>query len=201
MKVPLAAIIAACCISGVVYGKSVEENVVFCLDCHGQGGISQEADIPTIAGFSDFALSDILTAYRNGSRSAISSKFRHGDTSRPETDMNKIAKALTDEEIEALALHYSKKPFVPAKQPYDTEKAAIGARIHKVQCTKCHEDGGSSQDDDIGILAGQWTPYLRTAIKNFRSDKRETEAKMLKLIKRLSDEEIEALLNFWASQQ
>ncbi len=201
MKNRFSTLLVAVCLSGAVQAKSLEETVAYCEDCHGDGGVSQESDIATIAGFSDVAISDILMAYRDDSRSAISSKFRYGDTARPETNMNEIAKQLSDEEIEALALHYSELKFVPAKQAFDEAKAAIGAKIHKVQCTKCHEDGGSSRDDDVGLLAGQWTPYLQTALKNFRSDKRETEPKMLKLVKKLSDDEIDALLNYWASQQ
>ncbi len=186
---------------GALQAKSLEENLAFCGDCHGKDGVSTESDIATIAGFSDFAISDILIAYRDDSRAAISSKFRFGDTSRAESNMNEIAKALSDEEIEALALHYSEQTFAPVKQPFDAEKAVIGAKIHKVECAKCHEDGGSSKDDDVGILAGQWTPYLRTALTNFRNDKRDTEPKMLKLVKQLNDDEVEALLNYWASQQ
>lgn len=200
-KVSIAALMAAFCIGSATQAKPLEENIAYCESCHGQDGISQEDDIPIIAGLSDIAISDILNAYRDDTRSAIDSKFRHSDTSRPETNMNEITKNLDGEEIEALAEYYSNKDFVAAKQSFDPDKAAIGAKIHKVQCTKCHEDGGSSSDDDVGILAGQWTPYLRTALTNFRSGKRQTEDKMLKLVKKLSAEELDALLNYWASQQ
>ncbi len=194
-------LVSACCLAGLVNAKPLEENVSFCEECHGTGGVSQESDVPSIAGFSDIAISDILVAYQEGSRTAISSKFRAGDTSRPETNMNEIAEGLSEEEIEELAAHYAAKTFVPAKQSFDPDKAALGAKIHKIQCTKCHENGGSSRDDDVGILAGQWTPYLRTALKNFRSEKRETEPKMLKVVQELNEDELEALLNYWASQQ
>lgn len=201
MKVRLAGLVAAICFAGGVQAQSFEETLAFCEDCHGKGGVSQESDIPTISGFSDIAISDILLAYQDGSRTAISSKFRAGDTSRPETDMGKITKELSEALIEQLAAHYSSKEFVSSKQPFDPELAANGAKIHKVECTKCHEDGGSSPDDDVGLLAGQWTPYLRTALTNFRNDTRDTEPKMLKLVKGLKDSEIESLLHYWASQQ
>jgi sulfide dehydrogenase cytochrome subunit len=201
MKLSVVLLAASLGLAGTLHAKTLEENVVFCEECHGPGGISEESDVPNMAGLSDIAISDILMVYRDGSRTAISSKFRYGDTSRPETNMNEIAEKLSDEEIEALAVYYSEKEWQPVSQPFDAELAKKGAKIHKVQCAKCHEDGGSSRDDDVGILAGQWTPYLRTALTNFRNDKRETEPKMLKLVKKLSDDEIEALLNYWASQQ
>jgi len=201
MKGRLAVWAVALCISSGVQAQSLEETVAFCEDCHGKGGVSLESDVPTIAGFSQFAISDILNVYKDGSRAAISSKFRAGDTSRAETDMNKISEKLSEEQIEQLAVHFSKLTFVPAKQPFDAELAANGEKIHTVQCTKCHEDGGTSRDDDVGLLAGQWTPYLRTALTNFRNEKRDTEPKMLKLVMELSESEIESLLNYWASQQ
>ncbi len=201
MKAGVVALFSVFFMGSVAHAQSLQETITFCEECHGKGGVSTESDIPTIVGFSDTAISDILLAYQDDTRAAISSKFRFGDTTRPETNMNEITKELSEEEIEALALHYSEGTFVPATQPFDAGKAAIGAKIHKVQCAKCHEEGGTSRDDDVGILAGQWSPYLRTALKNFRSDKRETEPKMLKLVKKLSDDEIDALVHYWASQQ
>lgn len=201
MKSGLIALLLALVSLSNLQAKTLDELVAYCEDCHGKGGISTESDVPTIAGFSDVAITDILTAYADDSRSAITSKYRFGDTSRPETDMTIIAKELTAEQIEQLAGYYSEKDFVAAKQSFDPQKAATGAKIHKVQCAKCHEEGGSSADDDVGLLAGQWTPYLQAAIKNFRTDVRDTEEKMLKLVKELSDQEIDALLNYWASQQ
>tara|TARA_R110002167_G_scaffold37416_7_gene117321 strand:+ start:750 stop:1358 length:609 start_codon:yes stop_codon:yes gene_type:complete len=201
MKMRLAVWVSVLSLGSAVQAKSFDEVVAFCEDCHGKGGVSQESDIPTIAGFSTFAISDILFAYQDESRSAISSEFRNGDKTRPETNMNEISNELSEEQIEQLAKHFASKKFVPSKQPFDPDLAKNGAKIHKVQCTKCHEDGGTSRDDDVGLLAGQWTPYLRTALKNFRNDKRETEPKMLKLVKKLDGGEIESLLNYWASQQ
>lgn len=201
MKLPVVMLAAALGLAGSVQAQTLEERIAFCEECHGPNGVSEESDVPSMAGLSETAIIDILTVYRDGSRAAISSKFRYGDTSRPETNMNEIAEKLSDEEIEELAGYYSGKEWVAVKQPFDAELAETGRKIHKVQCAKCHEDGGSSRDDDVGILAGQWTPYLRTAITNFRNDKRDTEEKMLKVVKELTDDEIEALLNYWASQQ
>lgn len=201
MKAGLVALVLVFCFGSALHAKSLEETVAFCDECHGKGGVSKESDVPTIAGFSSVAIVDILNAYKNDSRSAISSKFRAGDTARPETNMKDISKKLTADEIKKLASHYAAKSFVPAKQPFDAAKAAIGAKIHKAQCFKCHENGGSSKEDDVGILAGQWSPYLRTAMQNFRSGKRQTDPKMFDLIKKLSDPETDALLHYWASQQ
>ena len=69
------------------------------------------------------------------------------------------------------------------------------------RCTKCHEDGGSSADDDTGILAGQWIPYLEQTIKDYRSGERETEGGMKKKLDKSSEKQVEELIHFYASQQ
>jgi len=172
-----------------------------CEDCHGKNGISVESDVPTIAGASAAFMEATLFTYKDDTRPIIESKYRAGDTSRASTDMKKIADQLTDQQISDLSEHYASLPFVPAKQPFDAALVDTGKKVHERKCRKCHEDGGSSAEDDAGILAGQWTPYLQESMKHFRDGSRETDKKMKKLIDKLSEKEWLALLAFYASQQ
>ena len=144
---------------------------------------------------------NMFAAYIDDERVARKSKFRHGDTSRAETDMKTIANSLSEEQIEALATHYSELPFVAAKQEFDPKLAAKGAKIHEKRCVKCHEEGGSSADDDAGIIAGQWIEFLQQSFADYRSGERETEDEMQKKVKKLSDNQINALVHYYASQQ
>jgi len=179
----------------------VPDFIKSCADCHGENGVSQHSDIPTIAGASEIFIFDTMVAYKAGERVAIESKYRHGDLTRPETDMKKIANELEEDQIQAIAEYFSAKPFVAAKQEFNTELASKGEKVHQSRCRKCHEDGGSSPDDDSGILAGQWTPYLKESMKLYRNGERAMEDKMKKNIDKLSDQQVEALLNYYASQQ
>lgn len=172
-----------------------------CMDCHGEKGVSLESDIPTIAGSSEVFLEDAIYAYQEGIRPASESKYRTGDLNRPATDMKKIADELTTEQIKELSSYFSALLFVPAEQNFNSDLASIGKKIHAKRCEKCHENGGSSPEDDAGILSGQWTDYLRTAFKNIINDRRETDKKMKKSIKKLSKKDIEALLQFYASNK
>jgi len=172
-----------------------------CMDCHGSEGVSTESDIPTIAGASALFIEDTLIAYKEDLRPAIESKYRAGNTERTATDMKKIVELLSEEQLSEVADYFSKKPFVAAKQPFDAVFAKIGKKIHEKKCQKCHEDGGSSSEDDAGILAGQWTPYLKESMKHFLDASRETDKKMKKKIDKLSDKEWQALLDYYASQQ
>ena len=74
-----------------------------CEGCHGKNGVSQEDDIPTIAGISAAIQGDYLLAYQEKARPCRKSKYRHGDTSRPETDMCAIAAKLSNKDIEAVS--------------------------------------------------------------------------------------------------
>lgn len=181
--------------------QAVESLTKDCNDCHGKDGVSTNDDIPTIAGLSETVISDMMFAYIDKTRPARTSKYRHGDTERAETDMAKIATALTEDDIAKLAAHYANLSFVVAKQPFNQSLVKKGEKLHDLHCVKCHEDGGSSADDDSGILAGQWTPYLKQAFDDYRSGKRQTEEEMLDKVKELSDNEIAALLSYYASQQ
>ena len=189
---------------GLVYSASspgTEQVTKDCMDCHGKDGVSTESDIPVIAGYSAQYIIDSMIAYKSDERPATESKYRGGDTKRAPTDMGKIAKKLTDGEIESIAEFFAEKEFVPRKQPFDATKAALGAKIHDRGCKKCHEDGGSSPDDDAGILAGQWVPYLEHAFKEYTSGKRPQPEKMKPKTEKLSPSDIEALIHYYASLQ
>lgn len=172
-----------------------------CSDCHGKDGASIESDVPIIGGASEQYLLDAMAAYRDSKRPCSETAFRTGDKKRPKTDMCKIAGKLSDEDTAKVAKHLAAAPFVKARQPFDASKAATGKKIHDQQCEKCHADGGTSAEDDAGILAGQWTPYLRETFAQYSNGARPQAEKMKVKFNALKPEEREALLNYYASQQ
>jgi sulfide dehydrogenase cytochrome subunit len=92
-------------------------------------------------------------------------------------------------------------PFVRAKQTFDADLASKGKGIHALECKKCHEDGGSSPDDDAGILAGQWMPYLEDQFEEYASGKRPMPKKMQPKMEKLSAEDTKALIHYYGSFQ
>jgi sulfide dehydrogenase cytochrome subunit len=173
-----------------------------CGDCHGANGVSSESDVPTIAGVSAFVTEDYLYNYRDKARPCHETKYRGGDLDRPATDMCEIAAALSEDDMTAIAEHYASLPFTAAKQDFDAALAAVGESIHKRDCAKCHTDNGSNPDDDAGILAGQWMPYLQQVFADYMAGDREyAEDKMQEKLAELSAADIEALINFYGSQQ
>jgi sulfide dehydrogenase cytochrome subunit len=166
-----------------------------CEKCHGKDGNSTVPDVPTIAGFSYEGFLNTMEVFREDYRIAL----RYQRPGEPETVMNDIAKSLSDEDVRSLAEYFSQRDFRPARQDVNTELARRGEVIHKKSCEKCHSDNGAHPVEDAAILAGQWTPYLRRQFENFLSGKRWVPLTMLRRIKRLSEDDIEALLNFYAS--
>ena len=177
------------------------EPEALCADCHGKDGASTESDVPTIGGVSESYLLDNMAAYRDSKRPCPETKFRGGDTKRAKTDMCKIAGKLSADETAKVAKHLAAEPFVKAKQKFDAAKAATGKKIHDTQCEKCHAEGGSSADDDAGILAGQWMPYLKETFAQYTKGARPQPDKMKVKFNALKPDEQEALLHYYASQQ
>ncbi len=172
-----------------------------CEDCHGKKGVSDADDLPTIAGISAPVHGDYLLAYQEKSRPCRKSKFRYGDTARPETDMCATVEKLSPADIEALAKHFSEQPFVAAKQSFDAQKAEVGKKLHARDCAKCHTNGGREPADDASILGGQHLKYLQQAFADYRSGEREQSKKMAEKWAKWSDADIEAVAHYYASLQ
>ena len=189
------------CLAAPAAVMAADELAAECNDCHGDAGVSRWEDVPIIAGLDAFSAADALYAYRDKARPCVSSAWRQGDTSRPETDMCEETAELSDDDIEALAEHYAGLEFVPAKQAFDAALAEKGKAIHAAGCDRCHSDGGSNTEDEASILAGQWMGYLERAFTEYRSGEREQLDKMKAEMDKLSDDDATALLHYYASQQ
>jgi len=172
-----------------------------CNGCHGDSGVSQWDDVPTIAGIDAFGTADALFMFRAEERPCAESEYRQGDTSRAATTMCAVTADLSDDDIEVLGDAYAELEFVPAAQDFDAALAEAGAAIHKQNCDKCHSDGGSNVEDEASILAGQWMGYMEASLADYVSGDRDTDKKMKEKLAELSADDMNALLHFYASQQ
>lgn len=171
-----------------------------CNSCHGNQGISTQNDIPTIAGLAESNLAEQLRTYLDG-RPAKTVNHVTGDTSK-KGNMTDIVKGLSDEQIDELAAHYAELPYKPMKQPFDAALAKAGQKLHDDSgCKKCHSEGGSVAEDEASILAGQPKGYLLTSLQEFKAGKRSNDEKMNKAIIAMSDADLKALAEYYASQQ
>jgi sulfide dehydrogenase cytochrome subunit len=170
-----------------------------CASCHNKDGVSTDKDIPTIAGYSAAYISDTLAGYAKKDRPCPETKFRSGADKGKASDMCKVAGALGDDEIEQVAKYFSGKKFVRANQVADAALAKKGQAIHERNCEKCHSDNGTSPDDDSGILAGQWMPYLKQTLADFKAGKRPIGKKMKPKVDALQPADVDALVNYYGS--
>lgn len=172
-----------------------------CDGCHGENGISSQDDMPTIAGIDAFSHSEALFVYAERARPCATVAISSGPDAVTEGNMCDIAAAMSEGDIEEIAEHYAALPFVPAKQPFDAALAEAGKAIHDKSCGRCHSDGGSNPEDEAGILAGQWAGYLRTTFAEYAAGERDQPGRMKQVMDPLSDDDVEALVNYYASQQ
>lgn len=197
----LRSVVAACLLAGPVGAAEIDAMIENCDGCHGNNGVSRWNDMPTIAGIDEFAHTEALFVYQDEARPCAQSEFRQGDTSRPPTNMCDVVADMSDADIEGIAAHYAALPFVPAKQEFDAALAEAGKTVHARGCDRCHSDGGSNPDDSASILAGQWMGYLEQTFADYSAGERDQPAAMKKQVDELSEDDVEALLHYYASQQ
>ena len=175
---------------------------MICESCHGQGGVSVTASVPTIAGQAFTFIEDNLLAYRTNDRPCTTESSGDGEPLASPSPMCAIAATLDDEAIAVLAEYYEQQEFEPARQAFDESLASRGEQLHhQANCEQCHSGGGRISNGMAAILAGQWTPYLEIAFHQIRSGRRMGPKVMNGAITLLSDDDIQALLNYYASRQ
>jgi len=162
-----------------------------CAGCHGTNGNSVGPASPSISAMDPLVFVDTMIA------------FQEGDTYS--TIMGRIAKGYSEEEFEAMADYLHNQEFQPAQQEFDQAMVDEGAKLHDKYCEKCHIEGGKPvpDEEDYYILAGQWTPYLKNAMDDFRADRRMLPKKMGRkldsMLEAKGDESLDALYAFYAA--
>ncbi len=168
-----------------------------CAECHGEKGVSTHKDVPSIAAMSSFYFEGQITAYQKAQRPCPKSTV-----AKTPTDMCEVSKKLDAAQIKDLGAYYAAQTWAPVAQPgLDAAKIAAGKSIHTANCENCHTKGGSVADDDAGIVAGQWLPYLDLTMQDYKSGKRAMPDKMKPKIDKLSAADSEAVAQYYASEK
>ena len=193
---------------------SLEMLLGTCVSCHGTNGVSQGPAIPSLAGITENYFIGSMLAFKYtddeaGLEEALEilyqdEKYEYVEAyPRYSTIMSRIASGYTLEEILRMASVLVDSEVVPVKQDYDKSKVSMGEELHEEYCGKCHEDSGLSTADDVGLLAGQWMPYLKYTMEDYMNDRREIPKKMKtklnEMLEEHGDESIHYLLQYYAS--
>jgi cytochrome c553 len=191
MRIALAGILSAALIifgsqahADVAAGKAKAE---ICAGCHGDNGISQTENIPSLAGQQDQFVQWQLVFFRSGSRK--------------NEQMQPIVEQLSNEDIRNLGAYFATltppKASTPDDNPDLSQKgaqAAVGRR-----CNSCHTDSFAGTKA-VARIAGQREEYLVKALHDYKSGARSggAGAAMSDVAYPLSDEEITALAHYLA---
>lgn len=164
-----------------------KEKAELCAGCHGEGGISQTENIPSLAAQPDQFLQWQLVFFRGGSRK--------------NEQMQPIAEDISNEDIRNLGAYFASLPPPKASQPDDNPdlsrkgaEAAAGRR-----CASCHTESYAGSKA-IARLAGQREDYLAKALHEYKAGARSGGggAAMAEVAYPLSAEEITALAHYLA---
>ncbi len=190
MRIVLAAtlVAATACVTptdaaDVAAGK---EKAEMCIACHGENGISQTENIPSLAGQPDQFIQWQLVFFRAGTRK--------------NEQMQPIVEQLNNDDIRNLGAYFSS--LTPPKGPKDDDpdlsekgkQAAAGRR-----CASCHTDSYAGTKA-VARIAGQREEYLVKALHDYKSSARSGGgmAVMADVAYPLSEEEITALAHYLA---
>lgn len=141
----------------------------YCLQCHqSDGGGSQLAQAPNIAGMDGWYLESQLFKFRDGIRGA------HPDDVEG-LKMRPMVRTLgSTEDIRAVAAYVADLPPVDTK-PTLSADAERGRALYQTTCTTCHGDKGQgNQAMGAPGLAGRNDWYVASQLNKFRSGVRGT---------------------------
>lgn len=174
----------------------VQQVIKQCESCHGPKGNSKKSDIPSIASFSVKYMQDVMADFKSDERQGRRVK---ASPSSAATSMNDVVKKVPVGDLKAAMQYFSRQKFVPVRQSSNPSLAKRGQNIYDRRCMKCHGDNGNDPEDEAAILKGQWLPYLKTQLQEFKTGKRPAPKKMKKQLVKLKQKDEEALLHFFAT--
>ena len=164
---------------------AIKDKVAICAPCHGETGNNTNPQYPVLAGQTARYIFLQLRDFKEGRRH--------------DPEMEPKAKALTPEDMLALADYFSRQKRAPSGFNADPAKAAAGkAKADEVLCTMCHL-GGFAGQNEIPRLAGQHYAYLKKQLSDFKARRRTNDAgNMTAVSQTLSDADIDHLGHYLA---
>ena len=164
-----------------------KEKAEMCIACHGEGGISQTENSPSLAGQPDQFIQWQLVFFRSGTRKS--------------EEMQPIAEQLGNDDIRNLGAYFASlappRESKPDDNPDLSRKGAEAAAGRR--CASCHTDSYAGTKA-VARVAGQREDYLLKALHDYKSGLRSGGgmAAMAEVAYPLSEEEIEALAHYLA---
>lgn len=166
-----------------------------CAACHGEKGIAETPDVPTLAGQSALYLYKQLQDYKSSLRAS--------------PIMGEAVASLSDRDMANLAVFYSRLQPPPgaarSAPPAVAKLVSLGDGSRLIPaCDSCHGLRGAGNPGFYGMpaLRNQKIEDLSTELKNFRSGDRANDVYrvMRESAKQLTDAEIAALAAYYGTK-
>jgi cytochrome c553 len=167
--------------------EAAKKKAELCVGCHGENGISQMENIPSLAGQPDQFIQWQLVFFRSGARKS--------------EQMQPIVEQIDNEDIRNLGAYFASLTPPTGTTPDDNPdlsqkgaQAAVGRR-----CAACHTDSFTGTKA-VARIAGQREDYLLKALRDYKAGVRSGGgmAAMADVAYPLSEEEITALAHYLA---
>jgi cytochrome c553 len=184
----LAALMACSSLGQAADIAAGKEKAELCAGCHGDNGVSQTENTPSLAGQLDQFIQWQLVFFRAGTRK--------------NEQMQPVVEQLNNDDIRNLGAYFAQLAPPKASKPDDNPdlskkgaQAAAGRR-----CASCHGDTFAGTKA-VARIAGQREEYLVKALRDYKSGVRAggAMAAMADVAYPLSEEEIEALAHYLAN--
>ena len=183
----LAALMACSSLGQAADIAAGKEKAELCAGCHGDNGVSQTENTPSLAGQLDQFIQWQLVFFRAGTRK--------------NEQMQPVVEQLNNDDIRNLGAYFASLPPPKNPKPDDNPElskngaqAAAGRR-----CASCHTDTYAGTKA-VARVAGQREEYLVKALHDYKSGVRAggAMAAMADVAYPLHEEEIEALAHYLA---
>src|SRR3954447_18481943 len=164
-----------------------KEKAELCAACHGDGGISQTENVPSLAAQQDQFIQWQLVFFRAGTRK--------------NEQMQGIVEQLNNDDIRNLGAYFA--ALAPPKEPKPDDNPDLSTKGAQAaagrRCAACHTDTYAGTKA-VARIAGQREEYLVKALGDYKSGVRAggAMAAMADIAFPLSEEEIEALAHYLA---
>ena len=175
-------------LAGTAFARGdIEPLARTCNNCHGVGGVSVGASMPSIGGLPKGYLRTVMKEWKYDERSGIT--------------MPRIVKGFSDDEIDALAAYFAKQRWVASPQPAAAAVLAKGKSAIAENCEDCHGLTGSDPDVDAPRINGQWSKYMELELEKYRSkDFNMPHRKMKKAAQDMKPAEVPAAARYFGAQ-
>ena len=163
---------------------AIRETLDTCFTCHGPNGVSDDPQIPILAGQHMYYLYVQLKDFKAERRVS--------------PVMIEFVSILTKEEMRAIATFFSEQEWPNIGYRANPARARKGeVATIAGQCVQCHR-GGYEGNSGTPYLAGQHAAYLEKTMLDFKSKARANAAAKSSLMKTYSAEQISSMAEFLA---